>query len=135
MEKKISYASEYIRVLNYAGVLYLDRITSVFEVIINRPKITFGLNSPRCRNVYFLNFIIFLFLSILKGKLLFVLSGNQDLPNTLLPRGAVQFSEGYNENLLTQNLWIYFSLRKTRMQRIFRILKGLSNIVFKSVVL
>lgn len=97
--KIVSYASEYIRVLNYAGFCYSDRKTSVLELIINRPKITFGLNLPRCRNVYFLNLIIFLFSSVLKGKAI-VLSGNQDLQNMLLSRGAKESSEGCKEDTL-----------------------------------
>lgn len=43
LEKNISRISEYIRVLNYAGLLYLERKISVLELIISRPKITFGL--------------------------------------------------------------------------------------------
>jgi len=77
---------------------------------------------PRCGNACFPNFFIFLFASVLRGGAI-VLSGNKDLRSTLISRAAKEPSEGCKEVVFPENLWIYFPLRKTRIQRVFGVLR------------
>lgn len=61
---------------------------------------------PRYRTACFLNFI--LLFPLVPREAAIVLSGKRDLQNALIFRGAKESSEGYEEVLLPENLWIYF---------------------------